>query len=80
MVTRDAPYLTTDTFLDVVVNKDIPLLSLHDIYSQWSVTMDNLTRGSNGNEHSITVNGNVSIAGWVIPLVTIPFLDLVMNH
>ena len=39
-----------------------------------------LTRGSNGNAHSITVNGNVSVAGWVIALVIIPFLDLVMIH
>ena len=23
MATRDTPYLTTDTFLDIVVNKDI---------------------------------------------------------
>ena len=34
-----------------------------------------LTSGSNVNTHSITVNGNVSVAGWVMPLVTIPFLD-----
>ena len=27
MVSRDTPYLTTDTFLDVVVKKIIPLLS-----------------------------------------------------
>ena len=26
------------------------------------------------------MNGNVSVAGWVIPLVTIPFLNLVMIH
>ena len=43
-----------------------------------------LTRGSNGssngNAHSITANGNVSVLDWVIPLVTIPFLDLVMIH
>ena len=39
-----------------------------------------LTRGSITNAQSIAVNGNVSVAGWVIPLVTIPFLDLNMIH
>ena len=29
---------------------------------------------------SITVNGKVSVANLVIPLVTIPFLDFVMIH
>ena len=40
MVTRDTPYLTTDTFLDVVVNKDIfitisGMVSIHSGKSQW---------------------------------------------
>ena len=40
MVTRDTPYLTTDTFLDVVVNKDISItvsgmVSIHSGESQW---------------------------------------------
>ena len=30
-----------------------------------------LTTGSNANAHSIAVNGNVSVAGWVITLITI---------
>ena len=36
-----------------------------------------LPRGSNKNTLYITSTGNVSIARWVIPLVTIPLLDLV---
>ena len=36
-----------------------------------------LTRGSNGNAHSITVDGNVSVASWVILSY---FLDFVMIH
>ena len=40
MVTRDTPYPTTDTFLDVVVNKDISItisgmVSIHSDESQW---------------------------------------------
>ena len=37
-----------------------------------------LPRGSNGNTLCITSTGNIFIARWVIPLVTIPFLDYVM--
>ena len=80
MVTRDTPYLTIDTFLDVVVKKIFPLLSLG--WYLFTVVYHNryLTRGSNGNACSVTMNGNVSAAIWVIPLVTIPFLDFVMIH
>ena len=40
MVTRDTPYPITDTFLDVVVNKDISItvsgiVSIHSGESQW---------------------------------------------
>ena len=80
MITRDIPYLTTDTFLDVVVKTIFPLLSLG--WCLFTVVSHNryLTRGSNGNVHSITTNGNVSVASWVIPLVTIPVLDFVKIH
>ena len=80
MVTRATPQLMIDTFLNVVVKKIFPLLSLgwylftvvsHNVY---------LTRSSNGNLHSTTMNGNVSVASWVLPLVTMPFLDFVMFH
>ena len=69
MVTRDTPYLTTATFLDVVVKNIFPLLSL-GLYL-FTVVHHNgyLTRGSNGNAHSVTMNGNVSVASWVILLV-----------
>ena len=80
MITRDTPYLTTETFPDVVVKKKFPLLSLG--WYPFRVVSHNeyLTRGSYGNAHSITINGNVYAASWVIPLVTIPFLDFVMIH
>ena len=39
-----------------------------------------LPRGSNKKTFCITSIGNVSIARWVIPLVTILLLDLVMIH
>ena len=68
MVTRDPPYLTIGTFLDVVVKIKIALLSL-----VWY-----LPRGSNGNTLCITTTGNVFVARSVILLATLPFLDLVM--
>ena len=74
MITRDTPYLTRDTFLDVVAKKIFPLLSVVVSHNGY------LTRGSNGNADSITTNGNVSFASWVIPLVTIPFLNFVTIH
>ena len=73
MVTRDPPYLTIDIFLDVVVKKIFPLLSLGWYLFTEVHHNGYLTRGSNGNAHSVTMNGNVSVASWVIPLVTIPF-------
>ena len=80
MVARDTPYLTTDTFLDIVVNKIIPLLSLE--WYLFTVVSHNgyLTGGTNGNAHSVTTNGNVSVASWAILLVTIPLLYFFMVH
>ena len=66
MVTRDIPYLTIDTFLDVVVKKIFPLLSLGWYLFTVVHHYGYLTRGSNGNAHSVTLNGNVSVASWVI--------------
>ena len=67
-------------FPDVVVKKIFPLLSvgwyLFTLVSRYGY----LTRGSNGNAHSITMNGNASVSSWVIPLVTKPFLDFVVIH
>ena len=86
MVTRDTPYLITDTFLNIVfffslnivVKKILPLLSLG--WYLFTVARHNgyLTRGSNGNTHYITMSGNVSVASWVTPLAIIPFLDFFM--
>ena len=53
--------------------KIFPLLSLG--WYQFIVVSGYLTRGSNANTHSITMNGNVSDLGLVIPLVTMPFLN-----
>ena len=80
IVTRNTPYLIIGTFLDVVVKKIFPLLSLG--WYLFTVVHHNgyLTRDSNGNAHSVTMNGNASAASWVIPLVTIPCLEFVMIH
>ena len=56
MVIRDTPYLTTDTFLDISITVS-EIVSIHSGESQWIY----LTRGSNGNAHSIAMNGNVSV-------------------
>ena len=76
----ETPYLTTDRFLDVVVKKIFLLLSLGWYLFTMVSCNSYLTQGSNGKAHSITTNGNVSVASWIIPLVTIPFLDFVKIH
>ena len=72
--------LTIDTFLDVVAKKNFPLLSVG--WCLFRVVSGNkcLPRGSNENTLCITSTGNVFVARWVIPLVTITLLDLVMIH
>ena len=80
IVTRDILHLTIVTFLDVVVKKNVPLITV-DWYLFRVVTGNRyLPRGSN--EHAIikTINGNVSVSTWVKTLVTIPLLDFVMIH
>ena len=79
-VTRDILHLTIVTFLDVVVKKNFPLLPV-DWYL-FPVVIGNryIPRGSNETALYITSTGNVSVARWVIPLVTIPLLDFVMIH
>ena len=80
MITGYILHLTIDTFLDVVVKNDFPLLSV-GLYLFRVVTGNrNLPRGSIKNALYITITGNVSVARWVIPLVTIPLLDLVTIH
>ena len=80
MVTKDILYLTIDTFLDIVVKSNFPLLSAG--WYLFRVVSGNryLPRGSNENTLCITSTGNVSVGRWVIPLVTILLLDLVMIH
>ena len=75
MVTRGSSYLTTDTFADIVLNKILPLLSLG--WYLFTVVSHNgyLTGGSNRNTHLITMNGNVSVTSWVIPVVAVPILS-----
>ena len=80
IVTIHTLYLTIDTFLDVVVKKKFPLLSV-GWYLFRVVSGDRyLPRGSNENALCITSTGNIFVSSWVIPLVTIPLLDLVMIH
>ena len=62
MVTRDTPFLRTETVLDVVVKKILPLLSLG--WYLFTVVSYNryVPKGSNRNALSVTTNGNVSVA------------------
>ena len=61
MVARDIPYLTINTFLDVVVKKKISLLFLG--WYLFSVVTGNryLPRCSNGSALCITMPGNVFV-------------------
>ena len=80
MVTRDILYLRIDTFLDIVVKSNLPLLSVG--WYLFRVVSGNryLPRGSNENTLCIASTDNVSVARWVIPLVATLLLDLVMIH
>ena len=80
MVTRDTPYLTRAIFLDTVVKKTFPLLSL--VWHLFKLVSGDryLTRGSNGNAFSITKIGNMFVSRWVPLLVTRLFMDFVMIH
>ena len=62
VVTRDILYLTIDTFLDIVVKSNFPLLFVG--WYLFRVVSGNryLPRGSNENTLCITSNGNVSVA------------------
>ena len=71
MVTKGIPYLTIDTLLDVVVKKNFPQLSVGWYLFRVVSGNRNLPRGSNENRLYITSTGNVFVARWVIPLVTI---------
>ena len=62
--------LSIDTFLDVEVKKNSPLLSV-GWYQFRAVSV-------NANALYITGTSNVLVARWVIHLVTIPVLDFVM--
>ena len=80
MVTRDTLYLTIDTFLDVVEKRNFTLLSVVGYLFRVVAGNRNLLRGSNWNTLCITKTGNVFVARWVIPLVTIPLLDSAIIH
>ena len=76
MVTRHITRLTIVIFLDVVVKNNFSPLPA-DWYLSRVVTANRyLPRDSNENTLFITSTGNVSVAGWVIPLVAILLLDL----
>ena len=80
MITGYIVYLTMDTFVGVVVKNDFPLLFVGWYLLRVVTGNRYLPRGSNKNALYITSTGNVSVARWVIPLVTISLLDLVMIH
>ena len=80
MVTKDILQLTKDIFLDVVVKKNFPLISVDWYLFRVASGNRYLPRGSNENTFYITSIGNVFVARWVLPLVTIPLLDFVMIH
>ena len=68
-------YLTLDTFLDVVERKNCPLLSVGMYLFRLVSGNRYLPRSNNENALYITSTGNVFVARWVIPLVTIPLLS-----
>ena len=70
MVTRDILYLTIDTFLDELVKKNFPLISVGGYLFRAVSGNIYLPRGSNENTFCITSAGNVFVTRWVIPLVT----------
>ena len=78
MATRDVLHLTIVTFIYVVVKKNCPLLSIDGYLFRVVSGTRYVPRGSNENAIYITGTGNVSVSRWVIPLATIPLLNLVM--
>ena len=73
-------YLTIDTFLDVAVKSNFPLLAV-GWYLLAVVTSNKYQpRGNNETALCITSTGNVIVARYSISLVTILLLDLVMIH
>ena len=57
-----------------------PLLSLERYQFTVVSYKGHLTRGSGGNALFIMIDGNISVASWVITLVTTPFLDFVLSE
>ena len=80
MVTRDILHLTIASYLDVVVKKTFPLVSI-DWY-MFRVVSGNryLPRSSKKCILIITSTGDASVSKWIIPLVTLPLLDFVMIY
>ena len=67
MATRDILYQAVDTFLNVMIKKNFPLLSVG--WYLFRVVTGNryLPRGSNENALSITNTGYVSVSRWAKP-------------
>ena len=80
MVARDILYLTIDTFLDIVVKSNFPLLFVGWYLFREVSGNRYLPTGSNEKTLCITTTGNASVSRWVIPLVTILLLYLVIIH
>ena len=78
---RHSTEISNNRYLTWFSGKKIfPLLSLGWYLFRLVSGNRYLTRSSNENTLYITSTGNVSVARWVIPLVTIPLLDFIMIH
>ena len=73
MVTRDILHLTIVIFLDVVVKKDVPLLSVSWYLFQVVIGNKYVPRSSNENALYITITGNVFVSRWITTMVQYHF-------
>ena len=76
VVARDIPWLAIDTFLDVVMKKEISIA----VSGLVSIACGNRYLPGGRNTLSDTGPGNILVARWVIPVVVILLLDIVMIH
>ena len=73
MVTRDILHLTIVIFLDVVVKKDVLLLSVSWYLFQVVIGNRYIPRNSNENALYITITGNVFVSRWITTMVQYQF-------
>ena len=80
MVPRDTQYPTKDIFLDAVVKINFHYYSWLDICPLWWMALDIWSDVVKRNILNITMTGNVSVARWVLLMVTRPGLAFVIIH